>query len=130
MRKNYNYRTIKRYIREIKALLPLMRKEEHKYLKTMMQNINDFCFDRDDPISISDLYREFGEPHDVVSSYYLTIDTSILYSHIRLHKFLTLFLYSIFSVLFVFLIYYSIILYQEHKVFMREEVVFIEEEIT
>ncbi len=129
MRKNYNYRTIKRYIREIKALLPLMRKDEKRYLNNMKQNLEDYCFDRKD-ITINALYEEFGEPHEIVYNYYLSIDTSAFLAKVRVRRRVTIFLCFIFLTVFLFLTYYSYILHEEHKMFMRQEVVFIEDVIT
>lgn len=129
MKSNNNSVLIKKYMRNVKGLFPIMRKNERLYLKKMKQNVDDYC-EYTSVSSMEELYGEFGKPQDIVYNYYSMIDTESLFSYIRLRRLLKYLLVSMCVILFAFTIYVCALLYIEHTIFIRQEAVFTETTIT
>lgn len=115
----------KKYTNNVKALFPLIRKQEHIYLHQMKQNIDDYC-DTTPVSSLEELYEEFGNPQDVVYNYYSIMDASQLFSMIRFHRIIKCI--SIFIMLII--IFVCSMLFQEHLIMMHQEAIFTETVIT
>lgn len=120
---------IKKYMRDIKGLFPVIRRDDRLYLKKMRQNIDDYC-ESYSISSMEELYEEFGKPQDIVYGYYSMIDTAPLFSYIRFRRLLKYFLASVCVILFAFTVYNCMILYREHITFIRQEAIFTETVIT
>lgn len=114
-----------KYVREIKALFPIIRKQEKSYLKQMKHNIDDYC-EQTTVSSMDELYEEFGKPQDVVHSYYSMMDLTLLFSHISLHRLIKRILTCVCIIAFAITVFAGVILYREHLTFMRQEAVFVE----
>ena len=113
------------YISSVKALFPICRKEERRYLKRLQQNLTDYCED----VSVSSidmLYDEFGSPQDAVHSYYSMMDIHQLVSLIHIKKIICLFFIALLIVIFAFFIYLSTILYSAHVCLMSPNLVSID----
>lgn len=122
-RNNNNFS--QKYINNIKTLFPVIRKKEKIYLRQMKQNIDDYCTGTI-VSSLEELYQEFGEPQDVVHSYYSMTNMLPLFTYIRLRRIIKYLLTFICVIIFAVTIYICTILYKEHLVFMRQEAIFIE----
>lgn len=114
-----------KYINNVKMLFPFIRKSEKTYLRQMRQNIDDYCACTSIS-SIEELYKEFGEPQDVVYHYFATVNTQQFFSFIRLRRIINHFLIYLGVVLFAVTLFFCIILYREHLVIIRQEAVFTE----
>lgn len=111
------------YIRKIKALFPIMGKSERNFIKTIKINVNDFLADTPD-CNLEDLYKEFGTPEDVINSYYTSVNTDRIIKRIKISKYVKI-LISIFILCLLALTSLRFyILYEEHQVFMQEQVFF------
>lgn len=112
----------RRYINEVKLLLPSVHRQERIYLKNMEGMIEDFCQEQ----SISDMdciYRQFGTPPDTVAAYFATMDTEQLTQLFRMRRLKKGIFLTLTACIAAFLLFLGIILYQEHLMFMRQEMV-------
>lgn len=117
----------RQYISEIKALFPILRKSEKKYIANLKITIEDYCEDNN-VTSIEQLYKDYGTPNDVVNSYYSTIDINYLINRIRIAKHIKRFVAAILVLAIIALSAYCINLYSSYQVF-EDEQVFYEETI-
>ena len=115
-----------KYIRQVKAMFPILGKEERKYIKTLKITLEDYLENATD-ISLNDLYNEFGNPNDIVNEYYNTVDTEKIVKRIKISKYTKFFIGFIVLCLLVSTIFYCCILYKEHKAFMEESFISTEE---
>ena len=114
-----------KYMNNVKALFPLIRKQERIYLRQMRQNIDDYC-EISTVSSLEELYEEFGSPQDVVYNYYSIMDASQLFTMIRFHQIIKC--VSIFIALIIIVV--CAMLFREHLIMMRQEAIFTETAIT
>ena len=112
-----------KYMNNVKALFPLIRKQERIYLRQMRQNIDDYC-EISTVSSLEELYEEFGSPQDVVYNYYSIMDASQLFTMIRFHQIIKC------VSIFIALIIVCAMLFREHLIMMRQEAIFTETAIT
>lgn len=125
MKKTQNNPFSHKYIHDIKALFPIIRRTEKIYLRQMKQNIDDYCTCY--PVSsMEEIYLEFGKPEDVVHDYYSLMDMAPLFTSIRIRHTIKNFLTFICVILFAITLFVCAILYKEHLVFMRQEAIFVE----
>lgn len=73
---------LKKYIKDIKILFPMMGKEEKNYLKGFRENVIDYI-EENSIQSKEELYEEFGNPQEVVTEYLNRIDTEYLIKKIK-----------------------------------------------
>lgn len=111
------------YIGKIKTLFPIIGKSERKYIKTIKINVEDFLADVPNS-TIDDLYKEFGNPEDVINSYYTSIDTDNIIKKIRLSKYIKVLLIIFAMCLLCLTTLKFFISYTEHQVFMEEQIQF------
>lgn len=115
----------RKYIRKIKALFPLMGKNERKYIKALKVNVNDFLADMPDS-TMEDLYKEFGSPKDIINSYYSTIDTDNIIKRIRISKYVKILIILLAMCLLILTTLRFYIRYETHQVFMKEQIYSVE----
>lgn len=115
----------RKYIRKIKALFPLMGKNERKYIKALKVNVNDFLADMPDS-TMEDLYKEFGSPKDIINSYYSTIDTDNIIKRIRISKYVKILIILLAMCLLILTALRFYIRYEAHQVFMKEQIYSVE----
>lgn len=111
----------KTYIKKIKSLFPIMGKSERNYIKTIKINVDDFLADSPNS-SIEDIYKEFGNPGDVITSYYETIDTNNIIKRISIFKYIKLLIIVLIVCSLSLTIFYIKVKYDQHKVFMEEQI--------
>ena len=111
----------KGYISEIKLLFPLKSKKERKYIKNFAINVEDYCIE-ENITSKEQLYSTFGTPMDVVNEYFSTVDTAYIVKKIKVAKWIKALLALIMVVAVVLSTMYAVIKWEEHKIFIREEI--------
>lgn len=111
----------KTYIRRVKTLFPLMGKSERKYIKILKTNINDYLVDTPNS-NINDLYKEFGNPKDIMNSYYSTIDIDNVIKKIRISKYVKTLIILLAMCLLSLTVLRFYIQYEGHQVFMKEQI--------
>ena len=77
----------KEYVGEIKTLFPIKKKQEKAYIKKLALDVSDYCLDAN-VTSKQELYDNYGNPFDVVSNYFSTVDTTYIVKNLRIAKFI------------------------------------------
>lgn len=117
----------KEYVNNAKALFPIMGKSERNYLKTLEQDVEEYCIESEIS-SLNELYTSYGSPSDVVHSFYQTVDIDYLLSRLRIAKIIKYFFTTLIVSLLVITIGYCCLLYSEHQT-MKNDQIFSEETI-
>lgn len=113
----------KEYISEVKMLFPMMGKNEKKYIGHLKTTVEEYCTEAD-ITSKETLYKNFGLPNDVVSSYYSTIDINYIIKKMKIARYIK-FLITIILILAITAgSTFCIISYSEHKTFEKEKIYF------
>ena len=118
----------KEYIKEVKAMFPVKGKKERKYIKQLSKDIEDYC-EESNATTKEELYENYGNPVDVVAEYFSAIGAPYVIKKIRISKYIKALIAVIIAVILVLSTVYGVVLWEEHKMFMREEVVIVEEVI-
>lgn len=111
------------YIKNVKILFPIVRRQERTYLRQMKQNIEDYCADNH-VSSPEELYQEFGSPQETVCNYYSMIDIVPLMKQILLRRIAKYFLIFISVLLFSFTVFFCTLCYQENLALQRMNILF------
>lgn len=75
-------RFCKEYIRHVKALFPVVGREERNYLQKLAAQLEEYC--EEHPVdSLVGLYKEYDKPEDVVNEYFSSMNTDKLILRIR-----------------------------------------------
>lgn len=75
---------IKKYIKNIKIMFPIMQKEEKKYIERIKQLIIKQSEGQE--MSYQDLVNQFGLPDDIMKAYIDEIDRDEFISKIKMHR--------------------------------------------
>ena len=70
---------IKKYLKEIKLLLPAFNKDEKKFLRDLMERIEDYL-DENSNATMQDIENQFGTPMEIAQSYMSSLDLDVLLS--------------------------------------------------
>ena len=115
----------KEYIKEVKAMVPVKGKKERKYIKQLSKDIEDYC-EESKATTKEELYENYGNPVDVVAEYFSAIGAPYVIKKIRISKYIKALIAVIIAVILVLSTVYGVVLWEEHKMIMREEMVFVE----
>lgn len=115
----------KQYIKNAKALFPLMNKDEKKYFGKLSINVEDYC-EAKSVSSMEDLYRDFGTPADVANSYFSNADLDYILKQIKRTKIIKISLITIIIFVLLATATYCYILYDGHRVYLDQQI-FMEE---
>lgn len=115
----------KEYIKEVKAMFPVKGKKERKYIKQLSNDIEDYC-EESNATTKEELYENYGNPVDVVAEYFSAIGAPYVIKKIRISKYIKALIAVIIAVILVLSTVYGVVLWEEHQMIMREEMVFVE----
>lgn len=118
----------RQYRSDIKSFFPIMGNPEKKYLLKLMRSVEDYC-DEEHVTTIEDLYKGFGSPGDVVSTYLELTDTSLLMKRIRITKWIKRGIIAFLLIALIGVSIYGVVTYEEHKMFKHEKLNFDEIEL-
>lgn len=113
------------YIKEVKALFPIMGREEKSYIKKLELSIKE-CAEECHCNSVHDLYKEFGRPADVLSSYLSSLDNNYLSYQLKKKFYIRYSFYAFLLLVFLSLGAYSYHTYLDHQV-CKDNQIFFEE---
>lgn len=113
----------KKYLSEIKTLFPIMGKCERKYLSKFSVTVEEFC-DEVNITNINDLYKEFGQPYNVVGTYLANIDFFRLSKRINFTKWIKRGLVAILLLALISISVFTVTIYKEHEIFEQEQIFF------
>ena len=106
---------MKRYLKDIKLLLPIFGKEEKKDYQQLKKHIIKTF---NNQTSYSEIVEEVGEPYEVVQAYYEEVGIKQFMFRLRLQKYIhyiSIVIIATTIVLGLFRIYYLSSLYEEVK---------------
>ena len=115
----------KEYIKEVKAMFPIKGKKERKYIKQLSKDIEEYC-EESNATTKEELYENYGNPVDVVAEYFSAIGAPYVIKKIRISKYIKALIAVIIAVILVLSTVYGVVLWEEHQMIMREEMVFVE----
>ena len=111
----------RQYRSDIKSFFPIMGNPEKKYLFKLMRSVEDYC-DEEHVTTIEELYKGFGSPGDVVSTYLELTDTSLLMKRIRITKWIKRGIVAFLLIALIGVSIYGIITYEEHKMYQHQQI--------
>ena len=76
-----NNTEVKKYIKQIRALLPAFNKSERIFLSTLSDRIYDYL-DDNPGAKVKDIENQFGTPLEISQSYISSLDTEELFKRI------------------------------------------------
>lgn len=76
---------LKRYCKQVKALLPLYRKQEKRFMENFSASVKEFA-DAAPGCSFQDMAENFGAPGEIVSNYLSELDTEDLCGQISIRR--------------------------------------------
>lgn len=77
---------IKKYLKEIKLLLPAFSKEEKKFLRDLLERIEDYL-DENPNATMQDIENQFGTPTEIAQSYMSSLDLDVLLKRLSISHF-------------------------------------------
>ena len=87
---------IKKYIKNIWAIMPMHTKKEKFYLNELKKHLNEYLDDHPQ-CSYDDIVQQFGEPKDIVVNYIQNSDENDLIKRMKLKSIIQKFLIFFFS---------------------------------
>lgn len=117
----------RQYISDVKSLFPIVGKEERIFLAKLKKTIENYC-DEEEFTSITELYDSFGQPNEIVNSYYSDVDTQYVIRKIKTAKAVKLTIMAFLLVYLISVIIYGIKTYTQYEKFIDSMVYY--EEIT
>lgn len=77
---------IKKYLKEIKLLLPAFSKEEKKFLRDLLERIEDYL-DENPNATMQDIENQFETPMEIAQSYMSSLDLDVLLKRLSISRF-------------------------------------------
>ena len=104
---------IKKYLKEIKLLLPAFNKEEKKFLRDLMERIEDYL-DENPNATMQDIENQFGTPMEIAQSYMSSLDLDVLLKRLSISRFVRRFFAIVAICMILGLCVYSICMYKAY----------------
>lgn len=112
----------KEYITEIKSFFPIYRKPERVFIKKLTLDIEDFC-EESKTTNKSKLYDKYGKPNDIVNNYLSSVGIEYISKQIRISRYIKITIIALVILAIVVTSIFCCILYRQHKMDMRQEMV-------
>ena len=104
---------IKKYQKEIKLLLPAFNKDEKKFLRDLMERIEDYL-DENSNATMQDIENQFGTPMEIAQSYMSSLDLDVLLKRLSISHFVRRFFAIAAICMILGLCVYSICMYKAY----------------
>ena len=104
---------IKKYLKELKALLPVHGKLERQFVSGIKASILEVAEDSSD-ITYDFLCREFGKPQDIIISYFSEIDHDYLRNRLRIASIVRKSAIILVAAVILFVVYRAILVYDSY----------------
>ena len=75
------------YISDVKSFFPSIRRKEKIFIKNLKNDVECYC-EENTVNTISELYNVFGQPNEIVNSYYSDIDIQPVLKNIKTTRYL------------------------------------------
>ena len=99
--------------KEIKLLLPAFNKEEKKFLRDLMERIEDYL-DENPNATMQDIENQFGTPMEIAQSYMSSLDLDVLLKRLSISRFVRRFFAIAAICMILGLCVYSICMYKAY----------------
>ena len=108
----------KRYLRKVRALLPVWGSYEKRFYKDIRSNVTEFCMAHPD-YTYSDLEHEFTSPEEIVSHYLTSIDPDYLSRKLSFAKYVKATCTVLISAILIAFLIWNIVLYNARQEFIN-----------
>ena len=105
---------IKRYLKEIKNLLPVYGKKEKAFVMMIKTSILE-TYGTESTVGYDMICSEFGSPKEIVISYFAEVDDDELYKRVRFSKMIKIAAIFIVLIVAATAVFKSILLYDSYK---------------
>lgn len=105
---------IKRYLKEIKNLLPVYGKKEKAFVMMIKTSILE-TYGTESTVGYDMICSEFGSPKEIVISYFAEVDDGELYKRVRFSKMIKIAAIFIVLIVAATAVFKSILLYDSYK---------------
>ena len=113
MKKKVN-KEIKRYLKEIKNLLPVYGRKEKAFVMMIKTSILE-TYGTESTVGYDMICNEFGSPKEIVISYFAEVDDDELYKRVRFSKMIKIAAIFIVLIVAATAVFKSILLYDSYK---------------
>lgn len=113
MKKKVN-KEIKRYLKEIKNLLPVYGKKEKAFVMMIKTSILE-TYGTESTVGYDMICSEFGSPKEIVISYFAEVDDDELYKRVRFSRVVKIAAVCIVLIVAATAVFKSILLYDSYK---------------
>ena len=113
MKKTVN-KEIKRYLKEIKNLLPVYGRKEKAFVMMIKTSILE-TYGTESTVGYDMICSEFGSPKEIVISYFAEVDDDELYKRVRFSKMIKIAAIFIVLIVAATAVFKSILLYDSYK---------------
>ena len=108
----------KRYLKKIRAILPVWGSYEKRFYKDIRSNVTEFCMAHPD-YTYSDLEHEFTSPEEIVSHYLTSIDPVYLSRKLSFAKSVKSSCAVLISAILIAFLIWNIVLYNARQEFIN-----------
>lgn len=105
---------IKRYLKEIKNLLPVYGRKEKAFVMMIKTSILE-TYGTESTVGYDMICNEFGSPKEIVISYFAEVDDDELYKRVRFSKMIKIAAIFIVLIVAATAVFKSILLYDSYK---------------
>lgn len=116
------------YISTIKSFFPIMGKKERQYIKSLTEDVADYCIE-EDISSLEQLYEKYGMPHEVANMYLSMLDVEVTAKRIRHSKWIKITVSVMLFLFFCGVLVWGITTYNRYRSFADVQAFSIEETI-
>lgn len=121
----------KKYLKDIKTVFPIHGKKEKEHLQELSVHINEYA-DRFPDASMQMFIDSFGEPKDIVSAYYESVDDEYILKQMKKRKLFRNFVLFLTTLSILLSIYFMTLWYMgyletKNSMIVSEETIIIEE---
>lgn len=111
----------KQYIKDAKALFPVMGKSEKIFIRKLEYNLRDYCEELT-VSSMDGIYKNFGTPAEVVNAYFSSANIDYILKQIKRTRAIKAVLVALVVVALIAVTTYCSILYSTFEVFKAEQI--------
>lgn len=115
----------KDYLKNVKSFFPITGPKERHFLKSLEITINDFC-ESNEVNSMEDIHKDFGLPHEVANTYFVTLEPEYLMRRISFGRQIRALLIVLVLIFFIGLVDYGLYLNHAYNL-LQEQMIFFEE---
>lgn len=106
----------KRYLKKIRALLPVWGSYEKRFYQDIRANVTEYCMSHPD-YTYADLEHEFSSPEEIVSQYLTSIDPDYLSRKLSFAKYVKATCTLLIALILIVIVSWNLFLYNARREF-------------